>query len=157
MTEPRLFEQSAGGDDIVFGNKQAPRQNADRAFQHAHILIQHDMGDIGCIQQSLESGNQYGVVGANKLAHNLAPGLPIHSVSISNPRESTGSLLIETGDQNGNALGVILTQWVGLNLPGLGMGTQAMPRDYFGSAHRFPLTAPHARVLFILGALARLA
>ena len=93
MTEPRLFEQAAGGDDIVFGNKQAPRQDADRAFQHAHILIQHDMGNIGCIQQSLESGNQHRVIGANKLAHNLAPGLPIRF------RPPKG--LLQIGDQLG--------------------------------------------------------
>jgi len=79
MTEAGLFQQSARGIDMMLVNEQTPRQDADRAFQHAHILVEHEMRDIGRIQQSLERGNQHGVVSANNLAQNSSP-------SVSDPR-----------------------------------------------------------------------
>jgi hypothetical protein len=50
MTEPGLFEQPARGFDIMLGHEQTPRQNPDRAFQHAHILVEHEVRNPGRVQ-----------------------------------------------------------------------------------------------------------
>jgi len=68
MPEAGLFEQATRSIGMVLGNEQATRQNADRTFQHAHILIEHDVRDFGSIQQSLDGGNQHSIIGADKLA-----------------------------------------------------------------------------------------
>jgi hypothetical protein len=69
MAKSGLLKKATRRLDILFRDEQTPWQNPDRAFQHAHVLIKQQMGDFGSIQESLNGGNQHGVVGANKLAH----------------------------------------------------------------------------------------
>jgi hypothetical protein len=42
------------------------RQNPQRTFDNAHVLIEHQMMDIRTIEQRADSRNQYDIVGANQ-------------------------------------------------------------------------------------------
>ena len=50
-------------------DQDAARQHADRAFQHAHVLVEHQMADAGALEQRLDRRDQDRVVGADDLAH----------------------------------------------------------------------------------------
>jgi hypothetical protein len=54
VPETSLLEQFARGIDMVFSDEHPARQNADRAFKDAHVLIEHDMRNLGAIKQSLD-------------------------------------------------------------------------------------------------------
>lgn len=77
MAEPGLFQQTAGLADMIVPNEQASRQNSDRAFQDAHVLVEQHIGYLRAIQQRLDSGNQDCIVGADKLAQVSSPVLKV--------------------------------------------------------------------------------
>jgi hypothetical protein len=54
VSETSLLEQFARGIDMVFSDEHPARQNADRAFKDAHVLIEHDMRNLGAVEQSLD-------------------------------------------------------------------------------------------------------
>jgi hypothetical protein len=47
-------------------DQDAPRQHAERALDDAHVLVQHQMMDIGAVEQRADSGNQHDIVGPNQ-------------------------------------------------------------------------------------------
>jgi len=51
---------------IVVMDQDPARQHAERAFDDAHILIQHQVMDIGAIEQRPDSGNQHDIVGSDQ-------------------------------------------------------------------------------------------
>ena len=75
MTESGLFQQTAGLPDMIVPNEQASRQDPDRAFEHAHVLVEQHIRNLRAIQQRLDGGNQDGIVGADKLAQASSPVL----------------------------------------------------------------------------------
>src|SRR5262249_3720792 len=68
VSEPGILEQFACIIDAAFVDQDAARQDADRALEHAHILVEHDVGNVGGIEQGAYRRDQHGVVGAHKLA-----------------------------------------------------------------------------------------
>src|SRR4029077_9143817 len=63
VAKTRIGEQSACGGKRALMHKDPPRQHAQRAFQHAHVLVEHDVRDIGLRQYGFDCGDQNGVVG----------------------------------------------------------------------------------------------
>src|SRR6516225_6097595 len=57
-------------------DEDPPRQDAERAFDDAHVLVQHQMMDIGGIKQRADCRNQHHVVGPNQF-----PQLPLSSAN----------------------------------------------------------------------------
>jgi hypothetical protein len=51
MRQSRIFKQPACAFLIVIADQNAARQDAERAFQHAHVLVEHKMLNIGAIEQ----------------------------------------------------------------------------------------------------------
>src|SRR6266516_4092454 len=69
----RRLQQAARGGGMLLGDQDAARQNAERAFEHAHVLVEHVMGNSGALQQGTDRRNQHRVIGANQLAHTRLP------------------------------------------------------------------------------------
>ena len=70
---PASFSSLRAARNVLVRNQHAPRQHADRAFQHAHVLVEHDVRDLGRIEQRLDRRNQHRVIGANEFAHACLP------------------------------------------------------------------------------------
>ena len=51
---------------IILMNQNPARQDAEGAFDNAHVLIQHEMMDIRAIEQRPHCRNQHYVVGTNQ-------------------------------------------------------------------------------------------
>jgi hypothetical protein len=47
-------------------NEDPARQDAERALDHAHVLVQHQMMDIGAVEQCTDCGNQHDIVGPDQ-------------------------------------------------------------------------------------------
>src|ERR1700722_4600890 len=71
VAESRLIEEPPCGIDLVLADQNTARENADRAFQHAHILIHHHMLDARAVEQRFERRDQDRIVGANELTHDF--------------------------------------------------------------------------------------
>src|SRR5262245_14716616 len=68
VSEPGILEQFACIIDAAFVDQDAARQDADRTLEHAHVLVEHDVGNVSGIEQGAHRRDQHGVVGAHKLA-----------------------------------------------------------------------------------------
>src|SRR5262245_16118871 len=68
VPEPGLPQQSAGVIDAAFVDHYPARQDADGAFEHAHVLVEQEMGNVGGIEQSLHGRHQHGIVGTHEFA-----------------------------------------------------------------------------------------
>ena len=75
MAETGFLQQAPGGAHIIFGDQNAARQNAEGPFQHAHVLIEHEVADAGALQQSAHRRNQDRVIGTNKLPRDASSPL----------------------------------------------------------------------------------
>src|SRR4029077_17595727 len=73
MTEARILEQAARQLDFVGANQDPARENADRAFQHAHIVIGHDVPDPCTVEQRLDCRDKHWIGRADKFAHVQCP------------------------------------------------------------------------------------
>jgi hypothetical protein len=71
MGKAGVSEQPARIVLMLVMNENATRQNAERPLEHAHVLIEHDMGDLGGVEQCLDGRDQHGVIGADKLAQRM--------------------------------------------------------------------------------------
>src|SRR3954469_13019768 len=76
VLETGILEQPPGSSDMIFRNQQPPRQDTDRSLQHAHVLIEHDMRNLGSIEQRFDGGDQHSVIGPNEFAHTCPSMLP---------------------------------------------------------------------------------
>ncbi len=70
MAEAGFGEESPGFLDIVLMNQDPPRQYAERALDDAHVLVQHQMMDVGTVEQRADRRHQHHVIGPNQFAQN---------------------------------------------------------------------------------------
>src|SRR5208282_3769148 len=63
--EAGLLEQPACDLEFILADQNAARENADRAFQHAYVLIDHHVADMRAVEQRLDRRDQHRIVGAN--------------------------------------------------------------------------------------------
>src|SRR5215472_417727 len=59
--------------DVLVMNQNPPRQNAKRAFDDAHVLVQHQVMDIGAVEQRADRRNQHHIVGSNQFPQITSP------------------------------------------------------------------------------------
>jgi len=78
MGKARIGEQLARLPVIVVMDQNAARQHAQRALDDAHVLVQHQMMDIGAIEQRADGGNQHDVVGPNQFPQLAFPFMARH-------------------------------------------------------------------------------
>ena len=76
MGKAGIGQQPARGNQIVLGHQHAARQNSDGAFQHAHILIEHQMLDVRAIEQCADGRHQNDIVGADQFLHEARRSSP---------------------------------------------------------------------------------
>src|SRR5262249_31480407 len=69
VTETGIHQQFAGFTRAILSDHHTTRQHAERAFEHAHVLVEHHMFDARAAQQRLDRSDQHGIVGANDFAH----------------------------------------------------------------------------------------
>jgi hypothetical protein len=69
MREACVAEKLAGLAIVVFMDQNPARQNAKRPLDDAHILVQHQVMDIGAVEQRSDRRNQHDVVGPNQFPH----------------------------------------------------------------------------------------
>jgi hypothetical protein len=69
VAEARVLEQAARHLDFVGANQDPARKNADRPFQHAHIVIGHDVPDPSAVEQCLDCRDKHWIGCADKFAH----------------------------------------------------------------------------------------
>ena len=73
LAEPGVGQERAG---LPFGpiiDQDPARQHADRSLQHAHILVEHQVGDVRPREQRLDGADQHGVVGPDDFAQGVFP------------------------------------------------------------------------------------
>ena len=69
---PQLVGEAGIAEDlprlavIVLVDQNTARQHADRAFEHAHVLVQHQMVNMGAVEQRADRRNQHDIVGPNQ-------------------------------------------------------------------------------------------
>src|SRR3954471_23739685 len=71
--EAGISKEPAGGRNLVFRDEHALRQDTDRPFQHAHVLVEHDMRDLGRIEQGPDGRDNNRIIGANEFTHTVSP------------------------------------------------------------------------------------
>ena len=69
MGEACVAEKLAGLAIVLFMDQNPARQNAKRPLDNAHILVQHQVMDIGAVEQRSDRRNQHDVVGPNQFPH----------------------------------------------------------------------------------------
>jgi hypothetical protein len=69
MREAGVAEKLPGLLIVVFMDQNPARQNAKRPFNDAHILVKHQVMDIGAVEQRSNRRNQHDVVGPNQFPH----------------------------------------------------------------------------------------
>src|SRR4029077_11280615 len=58
MTEPGVFQETPSLQLMVLRNQHAAWQDTERAFQDAHILVEHQRLNSGAVQQRHHRRNQ---------------------------------------------------------------------------------------------------
>src|SRR5690242_5973388 len=66
MRQAGIGEQLARRAVVVFVNENPPRQNAEGSLDDAHVLIEHEMMDIGAVEQRADRRDQHHIVGSNQ-------------------------------------------------------------------------------------------
>src|ERR1700751_1880914 len=66
MGQAGIGEKLARRAVLLVMDQDSPRQDAERAFDHAHVLVQHHVMDIGAVEQRADRRNQHDVVGPNQ-------------------------------------------------------------------------------------------
>src|SRR5262249_56169823 len=57
VAEARALQQPARGRCMLVGDQDAARQDAERTFKHAHVLVEHAIANSGTLQQAAHGGN----------------------------------------------------------------------------------------------------
>jgi hypothetical protein len=78
VAKTRIGQKLARLPIVILMDQDAAGQHAKRAFNDAHILVQHQMMDIGAIEQRADGGNQNDIIGANQFAQFLALLAALH-------------------------------------------------------------------------------
>src|SRR5215471_16158774 len=71
MTEAGFRQKPPGAQLVVLRDQHAARQDAERAFQDAHILVEYQRLNAGAFEQSYHCRNQDCVVCTDKFAHGI--------------------------------------------------------------------------------------
>jgi hypothetical protein len=66
VSQTRIDQNLARLTIIVLMDQNAAWQDPERTFDNAHILVQHQMMDIGAIEQRSDRRNQHDIVGPNQ-------------------------------------------------------------------------------------------
>src|SRR5579863_9555258 len=74
--EASIAEKLAGLVIVILVDENPARQNAKRPLDDAHILVEHQMMDIGAVEQCANRRNQHDVVGSNQFPHLASPCIP---------------------------------------------------------------------------------
>src|SRR5207247_6752671 len=75
--EARIDQTLARLAVVILVDQDAARQHAQRPLDDAHVLVQHQMMDIGAVEQRTDRGNQHDIVGPNQFPHvtlSFSPG-----------------------------------------------------------------------------------
>ncbi len=75
VAETGVDDDLARGRDVFFTDQNAARQDAERAVEDAHVLVEHHVTDAGAVQKRTDRRNEHGVVGPNQFSHRH-PRLP---------------------------------------------------------------------------------
>jgi hypothetical protein len=59
-----FFQEPTGSSGLLCGNKNAPRQDAKRPFDNAHILVDDEVFDSGVAEQRFNKRDQNDIVGS---------------------------------------------------------------------------------------------
>ena len=73
MGEAGVREQTAGRGNLLLGDQDAARQDSQRSFEHAHVLVEDQVPNVGSLQERLDGGKENSIVGANEFAHARLP------------------------------------------------------------------------------------
>jgi len=73
MGEPGIGQELARGAIVLVVDQDAPLQEAQRALDDAHVLVQHHMMDFGAVEQRSDSGNQNEIVGSYQFPQIRSP------------------------------------------------------------------------------------
>jgi octaprenyl-diphosphate synthase len=66
MGQTRIGEQAARGQIVILVDQNAPGKHAERAVHDAHVIVEHEMVDIGAVQQRAHSGHQHHIIGPHE-------------------------------------------------------------------------------------------
>src|SRR3954470_16536706 len=69
MAETGVGEKPACTFKLPVIHQDTARQEADGAFQHAHVPVEHVMMNVRALEQRFDIGDQHRVVGPDDLAH----------------------------------------------------------------------------------------
>ncbi len=69
MRQSRLGQRRARGRRVAVGDEDAPGQEAERAFERAHVAVRDEDGEAKLLEQRLDAGDQHDVIGAKKFDH----------------------------------------------------------------------------------------
>ena len=75
--EPGVLQQLPRGLPMLVIDQDAARQHAERAFQHAHVLVEHHVRNVGALEQRLDRGDQHRIVGADEFAQRISAPPPL--------------------------------------------------------------------------------
>src|SRR5262249_27577981 len=73
MRQSSICQDLARHAVVIFVNENPPWQDAERAFDDAHVLVQHQMMDIGGVEQRADRRNQHYIVGSNQFSQITTP------------------------------------------------------------------------------------
>src|SRR5450631_705382 len=68
LAESGVLQDLPRRELVRFGHQNPPRQYAERAFQHAHVLVEHHGTNAGALKQGYHCRDQNHVIGANEFA-----------------------------------------------------------------------------------------
>jgi hypothetical protein len=69
MPQTGVFQKLTGAQFVAFRNQHATWQNAERAFQDAHILIENQRAYASTFKECDNRRDQYCIVCTNEFAH----------------------------------------------------------------------------------------
>ena len=73
MGETGVFEQTSSRRDVFLTHQDATGQDSEGPLEHAHVLIEDEMGNVGALQERLDGRKENLIVGANEFAHTRLP------------------------------------------------------------------------------------
>jgi hypothetical protein len=98
MRQPGIAQELAGLAVIVLMDENPARQSANRSVEDAHILVEHQMMDVGAIEERTDRRNQHDIVGSNQFPHLAFSFIPARLTTCcyltALPRQSALSMVI---------------------------------------------------------------
>jgi len=70
MGKACIGEQLARGQIVIVVDQYAARKYAQRAVHDAHVTVEHEMMDIGAVQQRAHCRHQHRIVGPHQFTQN---------------------------------------------------------------------------------------